>query len=90
MDAEFHIVTPHSGYTSRMDAKHTTTVSGVEFVVDNRGRKTAVLINLKQHGALWEDMFDALLVEKRRSEPRESLSAVKRQLARRISAKGRA
>ena len=73
-----------------MDAKHTSTVPGVEFVVDNRGHKTAVLINLKRHGPLWEDVFDALIVEKRRSEPRESLVDVKRQLTRRTLVKARA
>ena len=73
-----------------MDAKPAAAhVPGVEFVVDDRGHKTAVLINLKQHRPLWEDMFDALLVEQRRLEPRESLETVKRRLSRRIASKGR-
>ena len=72
-----------------MDAKALSHIPGVEFVVDNRGHKTAVLISLKQHRPLWEDMFDALLVEKRCSEPRESLATVKRFLSRRSASKGR-
>ena len=43
----------------------------------------AVLIDLKKHGALWEDLYDAYLVHARRREPRESLAQVKRLLQRR-------
>ena len=52
-------------------------IPGVEFVVDNAGRKRAVLIDLKRHRALWEDLYDAYLARKRRKEPRESLEFVK-------------
>jgi hypothetical protein len=54
---------------------------GVEFLVDELGRKKAVLINLKRHGELWEDLFDAYIAHKRSMEPRESLAQVKRLLA---------
>jgi hypothetical protein len=30
-------------------------VKGVEVIVDGDGQKTAVLINLKKHGKIWED-----------------------------------
>ena len=40
-------------------------VSGIRFVVDEHGDKTAVQIDLKQHGELWEDFYDALLAQER-------------------------
>ena len=58
-------------------------MSGISFVVDERGRKKAVVIDLEQHGEVWEDLHDALVVKSRRREPRESLSEVENRLARR-------
>jgi len=52
-------------------------LKGVEFVVDEAGEKKAVLINLKQHGALWEDFYDTAVASSRAHEPRESLEKVK-------------
>ena len=57
-------------------------MSGIEYLVDKRGRKTAVVINLSRHRRLWEDFQDALLAQRRKSEPRESLAAVKHALLR--------
>ncbi len=53
---------------------------GIEFLIDRKGRKKAVLIDLKKHKALWEDLFDAYVAHQRRNEPRESLAKVKRLL----------
>jgi hypothetical protein len=55
-------------------------MSGFQFVTDARGRKTAVLIDLKKHGRLWQDVYDAFLAESRKKEPRESLTTVKARL----------
>jgi hypothetical protein len=38
------------------------------------------LIDLRRHRELWEDLFDGLVAEQRRDEPRESLAEVKRRL----------
>jgi hypothetical protein len=46
-------------------------MTGVHFVTDERGRKTAVLIDLKKHRQVWEDFYDALLAEQRRGEEEE-------------------
>ena len=43
-------------------------MSGIRFVVDEEGRKVAVLIDLKKHGAIWEEIWDALVSESRRKE----------------------
>jgi hypothetical protein len=43
-------------------------VSGIQFVTDDRGKKVAVLIDLKKHRAIWEDFWDGLVSESRRNE----------------------
>jgi hypothetical protein len=52
---------------------------GIEFLRDRKGRRKAVLIDLKKHKRLWEDLYDAYLAHTRRGERRESLATVKRQ-----------
>lgn len=61
-----------------------TTMKGVQFLVDAKGSKSAVLIDLKKHAALWEDFYDAAVARARADEPRESLAAVKKRLAARL------
>lgn len=51
---------------------------GIEFLIDRKGRKKAVLIDLKKHKGLWEDIYDACVAHRRRNEPRESLASVKK------------
>lgn len=51
---------------------------GIEFLRDRKGRQKAVLIDLKKHKRLWEDLYDAYLAHTRRGERRESLATVKR------------
>ncbi len=55
-------------------------MEGVHFLVDERGEKTAVQIDLQRYGSLWEDMYDALLAASRENETRETLGAVKARL----------
>ena len=43
-------------------------MKGVEFVVDDSGKKKAVLIDLGQWGELWEDFYDILVSELRKDE----------------------
>jgi len=56
-------------------------MSGISYVIDDHGRKTAVVIDLERHGDLWEDFNDALRVRARKSEPRETLASVRQRLA---------
>jgi hypothetical protein len=51
---------------------------GIEFVIDARGRRKSVVVDLRRHGALWEDLFDAYVAQQRRTEPREPLPKVKK------------
>ena len=57
-----------------------TQIEGVDFVVDTAGEKKAVLIDLRRHRELWEDFYDALLVQERAEEPRESLEEVRKKV----------
>jgi hypothetical protein len=43
-------------------------MTGIQFVTDEKGRKTGVLIDLKKHGAVWQDFWDGLVAESRRKE----------------------
>jgi len=73
-----------------MDSKHSVDMPGVDFLVNGRGQKQAVLIDLKKHAALWEDLYDAYVAQKRRCEPREALTQVKRLLQRPMKRRARA
>lgn len=55
-------------------------MKGINFVVDEQDNKTAVIIDLKEYGELWEDFYDTLLAIQRKNEPRESLESVKAML----------
>lgn len=55
-------------------------MQGIQFVVDDRGDKTAVLIDLKKHGDVWEDIYDKLLAHSRADDPRESIESVREKL----------
>ena len=57
-------------------------MKGVQFLIDEQGNRSAVLIDLKQNAALWEDLFDAALARRRQREPRETLESVKARLRR--------
>lgn len=55
-------------------------MKGVEFVVDDDGQKKAVLIDLKRHGGIWEDLYDILRAKARDAEPHESLKEVRKKV----------
>jgi len=57
-----------------------TKTKGIQFVIDEKGEKTAVLIDLKKHRKIWEDFYDSLIAHSRHDEPRESLESVKQKL----------
>jgi hypothetical protein len=55
-------------------------MKGIQFVVNDEGKRTSVVIDLKEHGELWEDFYDTVLAKERASEPRESLESVRKRL----------
>jgi hypothetical protein len=56
-------------------------LKGIQFLVDENGEKTAVQIDLKKYGEIWEDIYDALIAQSRADEPRETLEEVKKLLS---------
>jgi len=62
---------------------------GIEFLRDRKGRRKAVLIDLRKHKRLWEDLYDGYLAHSRRGEQRESLAQVKRIVEARVKRKVR-
>jgi len=55
-------------------------MKGIEYVVDEAGERKAVVIDLSEHGELWEDFYDAVVAKEREQEPRETLAEVKETL----------
>ncbi len=55
---------------------------GVDFILDEHGKKKAVVINLNRYGKLWEDFYDTIVFVDRKKEPRCSLKDVKKRLER--------
>ena len=51
-------------------------MGGIQFLTDEKGTKTAAVIDLKTHKALWEDIADVLVSRSRRSEKGVSLEKV--------------
>jgi hypothetical protein len=43
-------------------------MKGIQFVVDEAGKKKAVLIDLEEWGELWEDFCDLMIAESRKHE----------------------
>ena len=50
------------------------------YIVDENGRKTAVVIPVKEYERLLEDLHDLTVVAERRDEPTVSLDELKRRL----------
>lgn len=55
-------------------------MSGITFMVNDRGEPTAAVIDLRRHGKLWEDFYDVALAKSRAAETREPIETVKRRL----------
>jgi len=55
-------------------------VTGIQFITDGKGRKTAAIIDLRKHKTLWQDIEDVLVSRSRRHEKRIPLAKVKAEL----------
>ena len=58
-------------------------MTGIQYIVDAKGRKIAVQIDLRKHKALWEDLQDVLVARSRQGEKSVPLEEVKASLMRR-------
>ncbi len=57
-------------------------MNDIQYIVDDKGTKRAVIIDLDKFRDLWEDFYDSLITSRRANEPRESLNTVKKHLSR--------
>ena len=55
-------------------------MEGIQFVTNDKGKKVAVLIDLEQHGDLWEDFCDQMVAEERKGDKSVPLSEVRKRL----------
>jgi hypothetical protein len=58
-------------------------MNGFQFLVDENGTRTAVLIDLKKNAQALQDFRDLALATERRHKQRESLQSVKQRLEQR-------
>jgi uncharacterized protein YehS (DUF1456 family) len=58
-------------------------MTGIQFLTDKKGRNVAVQIDLRKHGALWEDFYDGLIWERRHKEKGVPLQTVRADLTKR-------
>ncbi|MCL4512539.1 MAG: type II toxin-antitoxin system Phd/YefM family antitoxin [Candidatus Eremiobacteraeota bacterium] len=55
-------------------------IASPQFIVNQKGKRTAVILDKEEYDALLEDLHDLLIIAERRSEPTISFSKVKRRL----------
>jgi hypothetical protein len=55
-------------------------MKGIQYLVNDSGEKTAVVLDLEAWGELWEDIFDILVSESRRDEPTISWEDLKAEM----------
>lgn len=55
-------------------------MNGIQYIVNEKGEKTAVLVDLKKYRQEWEDFYDSLIAKSRKNEKRISLKEVKKNL----------
>lgn len=56
-------------------------MKGIQFVIDDTGKKKAVLIDLSEWGELWEDIYDVLVSHSRKQEPTVDWEDLKAEMA---------
>ena len=55
-------------------------MTGIQFITDEKGRKTAAVIDLRKHREIWEDFEDVLVSRSRRHEKRIPWEKIKADL----------
>ena len=58
-------------------------MKGVQYLFDENGKPSAVLIDLRKNRQLWEDFQDIVVARQRRKEPSISLEEVEQELKKR-------
>lgn len=55
-------------------------MKGIDFIIDDKGKKKAVLIDLSEWGEIWEDFYDVIISESRKREPRISWEELEKEV----------
>jgi hypothetical protein len=55
-------------------------MEGVQFLINEEGKKTSVLIDLNEWGDLWEDFYDIMISRSRQDEKEVSWDELKAEL----------
>jgi hypothetical protein len=55
-------------------------MQGIDFVINEKGIKKAVLIDLEKWGEIWEDFYDILISKEREDEEEISWEDMKQEL----------
>lgn len=55
-------------------------VRGIQFVTDVEGHKVGVLLDLKEWGEVWEDIYDNILADSRKDESTQPLEEFETEL----------
>jgi hypothetical protein len=55
-------------------------MEGINYITDDRGKRTAVVIDLNKYSTYLEDFFDGLEAESRLNEPKIPFEVVKKNL----------
>ena len=56
-------------------------MKGIQFVVDDVGKKKAVLIDLEEWGKIWEDIYDLMVAKSRENEALVDWEELKAEMA---------
>jgi hypothetical protein len=64
-------------------------MNGIQFLTDEKGRRTAAVIDLKKHGTAFEEFWDGLIVEARRTEKDIPFEDVRKARAKRQPSRAR-
>ena len=54
-------------------------IKGIQYIVDDKGNKKSVILDLEKWGEYWEDFYDILVSESRRDEPNISWEKLKKE-----------
>ncbi len=68
-----------------MQNGYSEAMTGIHYITDPKGKRIGVQIDLRENAALWEDFYDAWLIEQRKDEPRTSWETAKKHLSKKTS-----
>jgi len=55
-------------------------MQGIKYLVDDNGKRTAVQIDLRKWGKVWEDFYDYMIAVSRENEPDIPWEEVKKEM----------